>query len=513
MKKGIGSPEMLANLIWHKLGQGRQNKDVMKTFRQYFVLVVLILFSTIFLSGCLLNSEDSQKAQELQQEASQLADDYEFSSAMEKYEQALRLDMRNSNIYVGIAEIYLLKNRQDDALEVLEKGIANAPSSNLYTLRGKVRLQKKDFDGAVKDLERGVGMNNKNSEARYFLALALTNKKDFSKARKHIVLSQMEDETLRAKAALLQAVILRDQVEQSREVLDQISKEGLKEESVLSNINAYLDVLDYLEEIPENEMSNKYRDVILAKGAIEVGIEDVAIELLQKYAELEGEYWEVYLYLGQAYLLEENLEKAEEFLNMAVSLNPGNYLSPWMLGRVYYKNNDIEKSKENYLRSLELADKSQKILIREEFAKVLHEEEQFSLADEQYQKLIEENPQGQGVYLLSRVGIAYERGLVSEINELLTQINTSQLADEKLANYYYYKAVVSLEENELEDAKKWIKDSIELDNKSSTYYLLYGQILFEQGNDEEAKKHFQQSVDLDLSGEDSAKAVKFLDRI
>ncbi len=490
-----------------------QNNKALK-FRIKPLLLVLLFSFSIILSGCSPSDEDISKSQQLHEEGDSLVAEYKFGEAMDKFEEALQVYEGNSSVYGSMAEVYVMKNRPQDALEVLTAGIdKSSNNSDLYRLKGQILLEQGKIDDAIEALSEALDEDSENEDARYYLALAHTNKKDFEKSREYLDMDKFVQGDTYAKAALLKAVILQTQVEDAEAVLDGIDTGKVDDERILSDVNAYNETLKYLGEVDKEELSDKYRDVILAKGALEADIEDAALDLLEKYKDLEEEYWEVYFYLGQAYYLDDELDQAEAYLENSAALNPASSMSPWMLGRVYYKKDDIDKAEENYLRAIELAETEKRILIREELAGVAFETDNFSLADEQYQALIEENSQQLNDYYLERVFIAYERGLYEDMDELLEKIDTSQLDDSSLARFYYFKSASKLQAGDRTEAVKWIEDAIELDNKSAAYYLLYGQILFEDENTEEARKHFERAVDLDLSGEVSPEAMKFLDRI
>jgi tetratricopeptide (TPR) repeat protein len=376
-----------------------------------------------------------------------------------------------------------------------------------------LQLNKDKYGDAAKDLERALGINQDNESARLNLAKAYVEKKDFAKAREFLNLDKFTHPDIQAQAALLKAVILREQVENDQNIINTVKVDDIQDVETLNQVNSYKDTLESLNKIPEDELSDKYRDVILAKGALDVEIEDVAIDLLEKYVELQGEYWEIYFYLGEAYYLDGDLEKAQGFLDNSMSLNPGSYLGPWILARVYLKNDNLDKMEENYLRSIELADADPRINIRKEFAEILADTQKYASADEQYDFLIEEDAENSNDYKLCKAQIALDRGIYDNLEETLSQIDKSKLADANLAQYYYLKAALSLEKDKFDEALSWIKDAIELDNKSATYYLHYGQILFEDDQAEKSKEYFQKAIDFDLSGDVSPKAVKFLDRI
>jgi len=477
-----------------------------------FVPVIVLVFA-VFLSGCAPDKEMLARAEGLVEDAEDLVGEYRFADAMEKYDEARTVDSGNVDIYTGIAEIYLLKNRQNDALDVLSKGVEDSRnSSEAYELLGKIFLEDGDSDGALDNLKKSVSRDKDNYSARYMLALAYVNNMDFERAREYLDVPEDSGEYY-VRSQLLRAVLLGGNFDDAKEVLDDLSGSDIDDEELSKSVDDYLDMISEVNKLDEEDSSDKYIDVILAGGALSAGYEDITIDLLQKYAEVGEEYWEVYLYLGHAYYLNKEYDNAQKELSIAGTLNPVDYLGSWLLGRVYFESSEENNMVESYLRSIALAPGNEKAAIRLEFAGLLLDAGNYVEAEEQYLALQAEDEGNKNEYEILLAEISYNRDLVDDAGAILDGVDKASLTDDLLARFHWVNASLYFESGDRESAKKWIEESIVLDDKNPSYYLLLGQILFEDEEFDVSREALERAIDLDLGGDISTSAVKLLDRI
>lgn len=476
-------------------------------------ILVVVLVSGILILRCTPDKEMVAEAKSFVTDAEDFVIEYRFADAMEKYGEARSVDSGNVDIYTGVAEIYLLKNRRSDAMDVLNKGVEDSRSpGKAYELLGKTLLEDKDFDGAVYNLRKAISSDKSNYSARYFLALAYVNNMDFEKARKYLDIPEDSGEYY-VRSQLLRAVLLGYDFDDAEEQLDNLHDIDIDDEALLQAVNDYSNMLDDIKDLDEEESSSKYIDVILAGGALSAGYEDVTINILHQYTEIEEEYWEIYLYLGHAYYLNKEYEKAEETLLIAGTLNPVDYLGPWLLGRVYSEISQENKMIDSYLRSIELSPEEDRINIRCEFAGLLLDGENYIEAEEQYIALESGDGGNKSEYEILLAEISYNRDLIDNAEAILDEIDKASLNDDLLARFYWVKASIYFESGDRKSAGQWIEESIHLDDMNSSYYLLLGQVLFEDEKKDDARDALERAVDLDLNGGISADAVKLLDRI
>ncbi len=506
---------MLKNLV-KKLPN--RNKSKNKRFlnnsfesSRLIVAVAFVILSSVFLASCGGPSdEDKKEAQNLIDQAQESVEDYEFADAMKSYDKARNIDSGNHEIYTGLSEVYVMKNRTEDAKEVLESGKSSARyKSEILEQLGMIYLEEGEIDDALSNLEDAVKDDGENWSAQYYLAVAHVNDGSPASAREQLDIPE-DDGDLYVKSQLLKAVLQGSDTAAAEEEL-----EGLDpEDSLLSSkVEFYQEVLQKIDGLGDDEKTDKYVDVLLASGALNAGFEDIVIESLSGYTEDDEVYWELYLNLGAAYSENGDTEKAQEYLTTSESLNPAQHYAAWYLARMQKDQNNITEMQENYERAISLATKEDKIEIRNEYAEILIDEENYLKAEEQYQKLIKEDGDHASRHSVRWAEALVNREQYSDAIEVLDGLDQADMGDEILADLNWLHAVVEFNSGDRNKAKDWIDAAIELNGNKAEYHLLLGQTLFENGEDEDAEEALERAIDLDLEGDVSGEAMKVLDRI
>lgn len=495
-----------------------QSNFMKKSLKNRIALIGLFLvpFFGILLSGCAPSEEKMNEAKDLINEASKLVEEYHFSEALNKYEKARAIDTGNSDIYTGVASIYMIKNRPADAKAILQKGIDNARNkSRVNESMGDVFLQEGDIDQAIKYFRSSVSGDKDNYEASYKLAFAYVNDGEFDKAEKYLNIPDDEGDVY-VEARLLESVLLGDDIENARTIMDELVDNETESESLRNRVETYDEYLERISELDEDEQSDIYVDVLLAGGALEAGYEDVAVDLLGKYAEDEEQYWEVYFYLGRAAFINAELEKSIEYLENAEVINPSDYLAPWSLARVQAEDLNESEMIKCYERAVSLSENDDKKTIRKEFAQQLVAGENYSEALLQYDALETEDPDNSSEYKVYRAEVYLMKGELDDCSTELSAVSEEELNDKELSLYYLVKATYYFETGELDIAEKWVEESININILGDTLaqsYLLFGKIMFESGDESKAEEYLDRAIDMDLEGDVTAEANKILDRI
>ncbi|MBN2100894.1 tetratricopeptide repeat protein [Candidatus Dojkabacteria bacterium] len=481
--------------------------------KELLIGAVVLVSCGLLLSACTPSKEVMKKAEGLVADADELVNEHKYADALDKYGEAREVYEGNVDIYIGIADIYLLKNRESDAVDVLKVGSRTARnSSQAYELLGRLQLEEGDTDEAIDNLSQAVKKDEENYSAKYNLALACMEKGEFEEARKQLdIPSDAGDDY--ARSQLLRSVLMGDRVEDAKKEISKVDDYESESEELLEDIEGYGELLEKIDSLDEEEKTDKYVDVILASGALSLGYEDVTLDLLEKYKDVEKEYWELNLYLGHAYFLDGDNEKSEEYLNRASTLNPVDYVGAWLQARNYKELSEENSMVDSYRRAVEIAPSEIKVEIRTEFAEELLNNGQYSEAEDQYNSLIKEDEENADKYRIMLAESYIDRGLTDKIGDILGGIRQESISDELLARYYYLKAVVEFDGGDKQKAIQWVEESLDLDPYSASVYLLRGQIEFEEGNVSETKEYLEKAIDLDLQGDVSAEALKLLDRI
>lgn len=476
------------------------------------LLIALVAASALMLSGCEPSKEAISEAKTLIKDAQAHTKNSEYAAAMKKYEKAVALDATNKDAYLGIAEIYIVKNRNAEAQKVLEEGLSKASKkAQICEKLGELAIAEGEKDDAIKYFEKALSENSDMYKSAYLLGLTYVDKGKFEKARDILDVSKDGGEWY-ARSRLLSAVTYWEKTNAARELLSEITDDKGFDDSVMTLIETYGEDIDRLDAL-EKDAENVYRDVILAHGALNAGYSSVVVDKLAGYVDDEGEYWDLLFYLGRAYAMEGETKKAQEYLEDAVNLNPADPFGPWYLARVYAKLGMENETQKMYERAISLALSDDKISLRKEYVEVLLERKQYVTFEEQNAILMQEDAKNSMVYHLHIIGSILDRKRYDDAQVSLDKISYAELSGDKKAEYAWLQSRILFAQGERDEALDWAKNAVELSDLVPDYHLLVGQLYYETGDEEKAKASLERAIDLDLIGNVSAEAMKVLDRI
>src|SRR5262249_31715706 len=116
---------------------------------------------------------------------------HDVSGALKDYDKAVALDESNADILLGRGEFFEKLGFLDKALADYETAITKDPeSADGYFCRGYIRINLKDYKGALEDLNRSIELDECDDAEKYarrgFLKLMLGREqeatRDFEKA-------------------------------------------------------------------------------------------------------------------------------------------------------------------------------------------------------------------------------------------------------------------------------------------------------------------------------------------
>jgi tetratricopeptide (TPR) repeat protein len=485
-----------------------------KKYLKFIIPVVSLILVGLgyYFLFMLPSREERLQADDLVETAEDFVSQKHFAEAVEKYREAEDLDPGNHRIYIGIGNIYLQKNRESDAIEVLQVGVNKARSdSEVNQLLGKIYLDNGDYSRAIFFFDNAIKSDKDNEEAKYLMAVAKVGAGNISDAKEYLDISQ-DDYNLYAKAKLLEAMLEKDDVNSAEDLLDDLDRSDL-DENIADQIDFYLDVIDQIDDTEKEFKTDVYVAVMVSRGALFSGFEDLVISMLSEYEEEYDLYWELNLYLGHAYLLKDNYDKALEYLQQAYSLNPVDYKGTWLLARAYLGADNDTEMVAYYDKAILLADDQEELDVRREYFDVLLSEQQYARAEEQLDEIIAGDEDESYYYNIVWADSLLDRGLNNKVEEQLNVLDFDEISNSLKPEYYYLQAGVEYGNADWDKALASIESSIELDDNLAKYRLMKGLILYELGRDEEAESELERAIDLDLVGDVSAEAVKTLDRI
>ena len=155
------------------------------------VLLILLAFCVAVMAGCgggansngtttkdglkaaVLTAKDLRLSFTLAQEGQKLLMGRKYDEAMAKFEESLKINPVNSNIYIGIAEIYMQKDKDSaKALEALDKGLALDPGSNFILQRkGMLLIKEKKFEDALGAFKKALENDPGNTRLMYAMSM------------------------------------------------------------------------------------------------------------------------------------------------------------------------------------------------------------------------------------------------------------------------------------------------------------------------------------------------------
>lgn len=486
----------------------------MRPILVFLILVLLVavgILGWVYLAGRKPSDADIEKASGIVLEARKYAKKLEFANAVNKYDQALSFDDGNSEIYLGIADIYILKHRFTDAEEVLLSGLKGARDTSLINeYLGELSMRQGKYDASTAYFKKALSANSAQYRSSYLLGLSYVHLGKFDNARDVLAISEDGKEWY-VRGALLSAVTYWDDTEKAKSLLREVLDDEV-DPTLLSLVEVYVEDLERVETL-EDDAPAVYRDVVLAHGALEAGYSSVVVDKLASYVDDEKNYWDLYLYLGRAAEMELAHEKAQEYLEQAVLLNPSDPYGAWFLARVCVELDKESEMRTMYERAVALSTIEERASIRKEYAINLLSSKQYEEFDQQLTALKSEDPDQSAAYDLLYVDSLVERDLVDDARMALDAMSQSELSEDEQAEYSWLKSRTLFLQGEREQAIEWALESVTEVTTDPRFYLLLGTLYFEDGDEDKSKYALERAIDLDLFGEVSAEAMKVLDRI
>ena len=127
----------------------------------------------IMLVGC------TPSAAERNNTGNSLTYEGQYDGAIRAYQSAQVLEPDNALLYFNAAEAYTRAERLEEAEAALQQAIQRGDdqlASNAYYNLGNLQLELGDYEAAIESYQEALRLNEYNSDARYNLELALSNR-------------------------------------------------------------------------------------------------------------------------------------------------------------------------------------------------------------------------------------------------------------------------------------------------------------------------------------------------
>jgi tetratricopeptide (TPR) repeat protein len=405
------------------------------------------------------------------------------------FEEALKLNDKNSVAYSGLGEIYDAGNDDAKALINYEKALAlDADLTELYAPLGILYYQKNDIAKAENFLAKALTAKSEDALTQYFLGLVRYRQNRYEDAR----------------VALVQSVKIDAAMPESRvalgEALDKLDKktEAVAEFKEATRLKAdYLDAWfnlgsAYYEQGKFEDAIAAYKQVVRLKndsGEAHANLAD-AYRQLKRYGEANGSYQLASMFIKDDAELYSNwgftLGKVNKWDNAVTQLNKAIALSAdhidyTNLGWAYYNAAQID------LRSGQKAQAQPKL-------------QQAKIA---LQKAVSMNKNFAPANL--NLGVT-----LNDLGEHQAAIEVLKLANDARKNWLFAineLGIAYRKTNDFENAVKQFEKAVDLNSKYSIGYFNLGEANLRRGNVKEAKKALEKLKKLDAN---MAKALEIM---
>jgi tetratricopeptide (TPR) repeat protein len=143
----------------------------------------IVAISGISLSA---KAQDNSSVPDLIKQGVQLNDQGNYAGAIEKYNEALKIDPDNAQASYELAFSLFASGKSDEAVSYVEKTIKVSTNSSLiaasYDLLGSIYDQEHKSDQAIEAYKKGIAVNPKYQRLYYNLGIAQFRNKQYTEA-------------------------------------------------------------------------------------------------------------------------------------------------------------------------------------------------------------------------------------------------------------------------------------------------------------------------------------------
>ena len=319
----------------------------------------------------------------------------QYGQAASLYKEIIEREGHNESARIALVHVYLLQKKDAQALEELNnlKTFVEQPQRVDLTI-ARLYAKQKHFDKAMAITGQILAKENL-PEARFFLAVLLTQARKYEKALKQIREIGRDDEEF-SEAFTLQIKILRE-LKRLDEAIG-LLEENTAIDDKARNAEMFIMLAALYQQQGRDDLSKKAlqrgleaypddEDLLYEYGLVleNSGEHSAALDVMQRIVELKPDNAAALNFVGYSWADKKvHLEKALDYIQRAVALKPDNGYIRDSLGWVYFRLGKIEQAVKELEAAVKLSPDDPAIL--EHLADVYLEGGQVSKALETYRK-------------------------------------------------------------------------------------------------------------------------------
>lgn len=475
----------------------------MNQYIKGFFYTILLSLSAILLSGCTPSEETLSKYDQLVSEGNTFLEAKEYSSAINKYNEATSVVPSKVEAYDGIVSIFLTKNRPEEAKKIVDESANKLDASDrasLYVDIAQSYYTLNEYDKSLNSYELAQGIGENAQRANLGLAKVYLQKGDIEKAKGYLN-NDFEDD-LKLEVVLLNSYIesLKDR-DKAKSLVEEVEpNEEWK--------TVYQNWISILSSLNDDDLFNSAK---LAREYINQGYPYLAISLLEPKKDSMIEYVDGLYLLGKAYYGHGEYQKSIDTLVNVTGLSEKNQYIYWTVARDYYLLNDINSAYDYYDRAISYAGDDGEEKLYQEYLELLFNDNQLTKAQEILRK-------AEKIFTAQWVNISYiELSYINEEDEKVKYYSDKIKIDELEGNYkkdyLYWKSRISIENGLFDEAKRNLDLFFAIDKFDPRYNLLMGQLNFQEGKLDESRNYLKKAIEYDVERIVTDDAQKLLAQI
>lgn len=297
--------------------------------------------------------ENTQSIEYIKQ-AFELKESKNYKPAIEMLYKALEIENDNVEILCQIAELYVLLNNYQRALQYLEKALLINPSHiNSLELTRTIKERQNDLY-SVLDISTKLFQQNENSENLKSLIKILVKLKLFCEIEKYTDSQYFNNDV---KIEYANALYINNEIEKAKELVKECDSNDEKTLLLLGKIkfddNDFEGAKEIFTQIGKNSQNPEILNYL---GLFELENMNFiqAIKDFSKAINLDKSNSKYYFNLGNAYFYNGWIDESQKAYQKALYINPENFDYRYALAYLYYDKKDYIKAKKEIDAILEI---------------------------------------------------------------------------------------------------------------------------------------------------------------